>query len=85
MSEKLDAAFGADAVDYIRQLQAEIDRLRGEVESWKALVKQHEVQSNKDQVKLGRLQAELEKIKGDWHGAFGAPWPARPYALEEKS
>ncbi len=27
MSEKLDAAFGADAADYIRQLQAEIERL----------------------------------------------------------
>ena len=28
MSEKLDAAFGAEAADYIRQLQAENERLR---------------------------------------------------------
>jgi hypothetical protein len=28
MSEKLDAMFGADAADYIRQLQAEIEQLR---------------------------------------------------------
>jgi hypothetical protein len=30
MSEKLDAMFGADAADYIRQLQDEIERLRAD-------------------------------------------------------
>jgi FtsZ-binding cell division protein ZapB len=56
MSEKLDAAFGADAADYIRQLQGEIERLRQRCDEWKTL--------NSLRVdEIERLRADNQRLK----------------------
>jgi FtsZ-binding cell division protein ZapB len=55
MSEKLDAAFGKEAADYVRQLQTEIERLRA------VNVELQGIQAEKDD-EIERLRAEREEL-----------------------